>query len=145
MLIVSMVGVLTGAGCSATNTDLWPTPYTVRETDSTLLEKEAPVRLTDFNSLKPLTNPVQLKGEARGNWFFEASFPVKMLDANGIEIGSGIAQANGDWMTENFVPFTASVVFAPQAAGTHGTLVLQKDNPSGLPANDDSLSIPVTF
>src|SRR3989344_4206961 len=30
-----------------------------------------------------VTNPLFIKGEARGDWYFEASFPVKLFDANG--------------------------------------------------------------
>jgi len=84
------------------------------------------------------------KGEARGYWYFEASFPVKIYDANGVELGVGIAQANGEWMTENFVPFNASVAFKKPATET-GTVVFERDNPSDLPGNDASVSIPVRF
>lgn len=89
-------------------------------------------------------NPLVVSGEARGYWYFEASFPVKLLDANGVEIAVRPAQAKGDWMTENFVPFEVSLEFQkPSTAG--GFLVLQKDNPSGLPENDRELRIPVRF
>jgi hypothetical protein len=47
-------------------------------------------------------------------------------------------------MTTNFVPFTAVITFTPATTAT-GTIVLEKDNPSGLPANDNSLTIPITF
>jgi len=54
------------------------------------------------------------------------------------------AQAQGDWMTTEFVPFEAVLEFAvPQTE--FGTLILEKDNPSGLPQNADSISIPVRF
>lgn len=90
------------------------------------------------------TNPLAISGVARGNWYFEASFPIKITDANGVVIGSGIATAQGDWMTTDFVPFTASIAFTTPATPT-GFVILQKDNPSGEPANDDSISVPVTF
>ncbi|MEY4747174.1 MAG: hypothetical protein RLZZ416_223 [Candidatus Parcubacteria bacterium] len=82
-------------------------------------------------------------GEARGAWYFEASFPVQVRDANNNKVGQGIAQAQGDWMTESFVPFEAAVT----VSGYRGpaTLVLMKDNPSGLPENDDSVEIPVVI
>jgi hypothetical protein len=87
---------------------------------------------------------VQVKGRARGTWYFEASFPVELRDANGKILATGIAQAQGDWMTENFVPFSVTVT-APQSYIGPATLVLKKDNPSGLPENDASLSIPLTI
>ncbi|OGY91658.1 MAG: hypothetical protein A3B31_03020 [Candidatus Komeilibacteria bacterium RIFCSPLOWO2_01_FULL_53_11] len=85
-----------------------------------------------------------ITGTARGHWYFEATFPVKMLDKNGAVIGSHYAEAQGEWMTEEFVPFTSTLTFQA-VSGEHGTLVLQKDNPSGLPENEDELRIPVIF
>ena len=92
-----------------------------------------------------VSSPLSVTGEARGYWFFEADFPVELKDAGGTTIGTGIATAQSSWMTTDFVPFIATIVFSPQPAGSAGTLILRKDNPSGLPANDDSRSIPVVF
>ncbi len=91
-----------------------------------------------------IKSPVRVTGKARGPWYFEASFPVKVLDANGKEIGVGIAQAKDEWMTTGFVPFEASVEFTGPATET-GTLVFLKDNPSGLPEYADELALPVRF
>lgn len=91
-----------------------------------------------------VTSPLTIAGKARGPWFFEASFPVKMLDSNNQELGVTTAQAQGDWMTEDFVPFTATVTFTTPTTAM-GTLLLQKDNPSGLPENDAALGVPVRF
>lgn len=91
-----------------------------------------------------VASPLVVTGRARGTWYFEASFPVKLFDANNVELATGVAQAQGDWMTENFVPFTVTLVYPTPATAT-GTLVLYKDNPSGLPENDASVSVPVTF
>lgn len=91
-----------------------------------------------------VTSPLTVTGQARGTWFFEASFPVKLLDADGNVLAQAPAQAQGDWMTTNFVPFTVTLPFTPPAAKT-GTLVLQKDNPSGLPEHEGSVEIPVKF
>jgi spore germination protein GerM len=91
-----------------------------------------------------VASPLKITGDARGTWFFEASFPVKLLDANNKILAQGVAQAKGDWMTENFVPFETSLEFVKPTTNT-GTLVLSKDNPSGLPENDKSVSIPIKF
>jgi spore germination protein GerM len=93
-------------------------------------------------SNETIQSPYTVKGEARGNWYFEASFPVKLLDENGNIIEQTFAQAKGDWMTENFVPFESVLVFSV-AKDQNGTLVLAKDNPSGLPENDAEVRIPV--
>ncbi len=85
-----------------------------------------------------------VKGKARGNWFFEASFPIELSDSEGNIFASEIAHAKGDWMTTDFVPFEGALYFMwPGGRKEHATLVLKKNNPSGLPQHDDSISIPV--
>lgn len=91
-----------------------------------------------------ISSPLIVEGSARGTWYFEASFPVRLLDANGHELASVPAQAEGDWMTEDYVPYTVVLEF-DQPATPNGTLILQKDNPSGLPENEANLEIPVLF
>lgn len=91
-----------------------------------------------------VASPLTVTGRARGAWYFEASFPVQLLDGDGKVLASGPAQAQGDWMTQEFVPFKITLNFkAPGTAG--GTLVLKKDNPSGLPEHDDELRLPIRF
>ncbi len=92
-------------------------------------------------------SPLTITGLARGYWYFEATFPVVIVDWNGLIIGEGYAEAQSDWMTEDFVPFTATVTFTVPDATPYrrGALILQKSNASGLPENDDALEIPITF
>ena len=96
-----------------------------------------------------VASPLVVSGSARGNWYFEASFPVKLLDAAGAVIAQTPAQAHppagGDWMTTDFVPFSATLTFPAQPPGSRGMLVLHNDNPSGDPAHDRELDIPVVF
>lgn len=91
-----------------------------------------------------ISSPLVIKGEARGNWYFEASFPIKLIDANGKQLAVTTAQAKGDWMTTEFVPFEANLTFTTPTTES-GTLILEKDNPSGLPQNADERRIPVKF
>lgn len=84
-----------------------------------------------------------VKGEARGYWYFEASFPVELLDKDGKVIFQAPAQAKGEWMTEDFVPFEV-LVTAPEDYIGPATLVLHRDNASGLPEHDRSISFPIT-
>ena len=109
------------------------------------LEKLDIIRVNEPRPNELITqSPLEVRGEARGYWFFEADFPVKLLDSDGEELATGIAGALSEWMTEDFVPFEAKIEF--QAPGVKkGTLILQKDNPSGLPEHDDELRIPVYF
>lgn len=96
------------------------------------------------NDLVDPSKPLLIEGTARGNWYFEASFPVKLIDANGNILSQDSIQTDGDWMTENFVPFKKTLQFAPPSTLT-GTLILERDNPSGLPENDMELRIPLRF
>lgn len=90
-------------------------------------------------------SPLKITGKARGFWFNEASFPVKLYDASGKQLGNGIANVtSGDWMTQEFVPFEATLQFQSPSSGK-GMLVLERDNPSGLDENNDNLNIPVNF
>ncbi len=91
-----------------------------------------------------ISSPVTVKGKARGNWYFEASFPVIIEDSNGNVLAQAPAQAQGDWMTNEFVPFEVSLTF-PKPTTTSGKIILKKDNPSGLPEHNDQIEIPVLF
>ncbi|MEX0919293.1 MAG: Gmad2 immunoglobulin-like domain-containing protein [Parcubacteria group bacterium] len=102
------------------------------------------IRVTTPTPNTQVASPLTVTGEARGQWYFEADFPVRLFDGNGTEIALGIATAQGDWMTTEFVPFTATLSFPPPSTVT-GTLVFEKDNPSGLPENADQWVVPVRF
>ncbi len=106
-----------------------------------------PSQMVEMTSPLPsqLVTPLTLTGRARGPWYFEASFPIELRDSNNVVIATTVAQAQWDWMTENWVPFTATLTFPAQPISSTGTLVLKKDNPSGEPQNDASLVIPVQF
>lgn len=108
------------------------------------LEKQDLIQITKPRPNETVQNPLTIKGKARGYWFFEANFPVKLKDANGNQLGTVAAQTTSDWMTEDFVPFEATLQF--QSPTTEkGTLILEKANPSGLPENADELRVPVRF
>lgn len=105
---------------------------------------DVPVRVASPLPQGVVTSPLTVTGEARGTWYFEASFPVRLLDGDGNELAVVPAQAQGDWMTTEFVPFQVTLTFATPETAT-GTLVLEKDNPSGLPENAAEVRIPVRF
>ncbi|MFA7702048.1 MAG: Gmad2 immunoglobulin-like domain-containing protein, partial [Patescibacteria group bacterium] len=102
------------------------------------------VKLDNFKVGEIVSSPLSIEGSALGTWFFEGSFPVKVLDQSGQELGRGVAQAQESWMTTGFVPFKASIVFTKPTSST-GSLVLQKDNPSGLSQNDKQVVFPINF
>jgi hypothetical protein len=106
--------------------------------------RDARIRLDAPAPQALVRSPLEIRGEARGGWFFEASFPVKLLDASGHVLAQTHADAQGEWMTEAFVPFRAQLEFAAPSAQS-GTLVLEKSNPSDLPQNAGELRVPVRF
>lgn len=109
------------------------------------LEKSNLITIDAPRPTAVIASPLKVTGKARGYWFFEASFPVELRDQNNQLIVEGVAQAQGDWMTEEFVPYSVNLAYPPQQAGSMGTLILKKDNPSGEPQNDDALIVPVQF
>lgn len=98
-----------------------------------------------INPGSEIESPLTITGEARGFWFFEASFPVALVDWDGLIIAEGVAQAENEWMTENFVPFSVTLTFSKPSYSNRGALILKRDNPSGLPENDAAVEIPIRF
>ncbi len=91
-----------------------------------------------------VSSPLAVTGKARGTWFFEANLPVTLKDQNGKVLAHKGAQATENWMTEDFVNFTTTLEFS-QPETDFGVLLIEKDNPSGLPENDSSYAVPVRF
>lgn len=92
-------------------------------------------------------SPITVSGAARGYWFFEGSFPVVVTDWNGLIIGEGYAEAQSEWMTEEYVPFVGMVSYdlPHDTPYKRGTVILMKANPSGLPENDNAIEFQITF
>ena len=102
------------------------------------------IQVTSPSAGAVIKSPVTITGKARGTWYFEASFPARILDANNKVLVAQPAQALSDWMTTDFVPFSVTLEFVAPKTDT-GFIVLAKDNPSGLPEHDDELRIPIRF
>jgi hypothetical protein len=112
-----------------------PTPTQIQTSDITVSS------LTEHQTI---SSPLTITGQAKGSWYFEASFPIKVLDSKGNILGQGQGKAQGSWMTDAFVPFTATITFTKPIT-TDGEIVLANDNPSGKPENAKELRIPVRF
>ncbi|MDT0646797.1 Gmad2 immunoglobulin-like domain-containing protein [Zunongwangia sp. F260] len=91
-----------------------------------------------------ILSPLQIKGKARGTWFFEGTAPVTLVDNGQKELATGIIEAKGEWMTEDFVPFQGSLEF-DALNFENGFLILHRANPSGKPEYDKNIIIPVDF
>ncbi|MBU0767180.1 Gmad2 immunoglobulin-like domain-containing protein [Patescibacteria group bacterium] len=119
------------------------------------MNKQDLIRVDMPRPNQPISSPVVIEGEARGYWFFEATFPIALEDDKGNVLALHYATAQGEWpagrsphgegwMTEEFVPFTSEFE-ADFGEAIKGNLILKKSNPSDLRENDDELRIPVTF
>lgn len=83
------------------------TPLSDKQT-SPATETSELITVTSPTPNQLISSPLIITGQVRGNWFFEATAPVELIDANGNKIAKGNITANGDWMTTEFVPFTAT-------------------------------------
>jgi len=104
----------------------------------------AEIKIDAPTSNQVISSPLEISGQALGSWYFEASFPIKLIDENGQTLATGQAAAQSDWMTSDFVPFKAELNFANPTSSI-GMLVFSNDNPSGLPEKEKQYGIPVSF
>ena len=114
-----------------------------KESNNNFLDKELITVETPLEN-EVISSPLVIKGKAKGYWFFEASFPILLTDISGNRIAEGYATAEEDWMTEDFIPFSAQIEFEA-IEQEKGILILKKANASGLSENDDSIEIPIQF
>ena len=128
-----------------------PAPTVPLDVQKEIDKKANIIKVSSPAGMSVVTSPLSLTGQARGNWYFEASAPVSLVNWDGLIIADGYVTAQGEWMTEDLVPFAGSLPFtSPYKAGDpdfmkRGTIIFKKDNPSGLPEHDDALEIPVLF
>lgn len=112
-------------------------------TQSYPLISEMPIVVNNIKDNQQVSNPIKIEGKARGSWFFEAVFPIQLIDDNGNIIASTQAHAESDWATSSFVNFTAIIDYIKSTSTKHALIVLSNDNPSGNPDFDQSIFIPV--
>ncbi|MDB5189340.1 MAG: hypothetical protein JWL82_297 [Parcubacteria group bacterium] len=153
ILIAFVVLVLIGGGYFAWTRMNAAAPLPASMASSTPVTTTSPQPVPYQNEIvvvsptsgQAISSPLTVSGRARGSWYFEASFPILVRNAAGTVIGQGTGAAQGDWMTVDFVPFTGSISYTAQPAGSVGTVVFKNDNPSGDPANDKQVVVPIIF
>lgn len=111
----------------------------MEDSGSVLIHED--VKLLTPRAGETVRSPLVIKGEAK-TWYFEGSFGVKLIGPSGKVLAEHYVQAQGDWMTTEFVPFEGTLQFVSDEEGM-GQLVLQKDNPSDMRELDESVSVPV--
>ena len=105
---------------------VWVNYY--KETDKIIGSVNSNIYVSYPQDNDKISTPLIIKGKAKGTWYFEASFPVVLTDLDGVILAQGVAKANSDWMTTNFVPFTATINFTKSNNSQNGFLILKKDN-----------------
>lgn len=97
-----------------------------------------------FTPLKnsAVNSPLHVMGMIPGNWSFEASFPIELVDKSGNVLAKTTGQVIGDWMTANHVPFTATLNWQGSYTGP-AKLILKNDNPSGMSDKADYVEIQI--
>lgn len=161
LLILALLALATVAFAWYKTSQQPTTPQDTTQTPTTQQEPQVtdnkPVPSNEYRSPKDvliyvnspkanstITSPVNISGTVPGNWSFEATFPIDILNSSRQVIGQGYATLEGEWMTEEQVPFSASVSFSQPGTQT-GFILLKNANASGLPEHDDSIEIPVRF
>ena len=99
---------------------------------STSSPSEAPEKSLQLSGLRAgdtLRSPALVQGQARGGWYFEGQFVLKLYDSLQRLLALVPAKATKDWMTDDFVPFRGELTWKKYSGP--GTLVLEADNPSG--------------
>ena len=104
---------------------------------------EMPIVINNIKDNQEVSNPIKIEGKARGSWFFEATFPIQLVDADGNILATTVARAESDWMTTDFVNFSANLEYVKSTSTNRALIVLSKDNPSDNPEFDQSIFIPV--
>lgn len=86
----------------------------------------------------------EVKGKVSGEWFFEGTFPVRVLNEQGEIIKSLSATTQDDWRTSDLVSFTFKLDTQLEQESIV-VLRFEKSNPSGLEENDDYAQVTITI
>ncbi|MCA9387356.1 hypothetical protein KC669_04955 [Candidatus Dojkabacteria bacterium] len=104
-------------------------------------DKGAELVLIEPSDISRTKCPINIKGQMENKgWFFEATFPLKLVDSNGEIVEQTFATATSEWTTEGFVDFDATINCAVNNLSGY-KLILMADNAADLPELDDSITI----
>ncbi len=124
------------------------TPVSIPDTTSTTPpppeQANSAMKITAPRANETVTAPFIVSGNAPGGWFFEASFPIRIVDQNNKLLATTVAHPLSSWMSSDPIAFEAAFDFIV-ATTTEATMVFNNDNPSGLPENDREFSMPITL
>jgi len=148
LFFITLFAVILVIALRAVNTNIVVAP--TDEDNVIKVEKASKENLIMIDSPyinQKVSSPIIVKGRARGNWFFEASAPVNIVNWDGLIIGEGYMMVDEgySWMTTEYVPFTGTISYDVSQLGAYdyGWIIFKKDNPSGESRFDDALEMRV--
>lgn len=124
----------------------YPADSAYLEEFDTMLKTFSFIPSVDIENPAPLesvSSPINISGNAPGNWFFEAQLSVELQDQAGEIMAETSISTDENWMTTDQVPFSGIINYENPNNETNATLVIRSANPSGLPEKEKSLSIPL--
>jgi hypothetical protein len=141
--------ILLLAALAATLAACSPAPTTTATTQSPVRTAVAPSDTNLASITSPMMgaqskSPLVVTGIAPNNWYFEASFPARLVDLNNQVLAEAPAQAQTDWTVQGPVAFKAALSFVVLTE-THATLVLQEDMPGENNPSPREVRIPVVL
>ena len=115
-----------------------PTP-TTNESINTSSE----IIITEPATTSAIKSPVTIKGTAPKSWTFEGVLTVLVEDIQHKTIAGGPVYIKEITGSDNRVSFESTVPFSTK--NVSGFITIKNDNPSGLPENNKSFSLPIQF
>lgn len=103
--------------------------------------------LITINNPRPnqeIESPLNIEGLAKPEWFANGFFNVNLVDAEGTIVKTVKAYKNGAKDKDGFNKYKISLKYDLPTTLT-GSLVLEKNNTTKDPANDNKLTVPVKF
>lgn len=91
-----------------------------------------------------VSDPFQVVGVAPGDWYFEAVFEARLIDARGRVMAEAPAQAQTDWTSAGPVPFVVNFTYSSEGVQP-ATVVLTEDQSGETPGPPREIRIPVVL
>lgn len=153
ILILTAGGFFIFSILKETDDSIRDTPNVEQQIAPVVRSTPSPHPNIQINSPSPnelVTSPINITGQARGTWFFEATFPIQLLDSQRNLITESYASTEEDWMTEEFVSFSAELEFElPETQNeksyANAFLILEKNNPSDKRELDDEIEFEISL
>jgi hypothetical protein len=118
-----------------------PTPTPTIEVTPTPVIPE--IIITEPASGSAIISPATIIGSAPKGWTFEGVLSILIEDSQHNKIAGGSVLTKEINTSDNRVSFETSLPFSTKVVS--GFITIKNDNPSGLPENEKSFSLPVTF